>query len=149
MNVSHVHPGHAALLAAALLALGGNAALAEKPPGVPQARTTPPPGGNGYFTHAQRRAVVAYYEPRFKTGQCPPGLAHRDNACLPMADSTPWRRGAPLPGDAVTYPVPHDVSLRLGLPPEGHRFVRVGSDILLLAIDGGVVIDAIDDLSRP
>ncbi len=33
----------------------------------------------GYFTDAQRRTVVEYYEPRFRAGHCPPGLAKQHN----------------------------------------------------------------------
>jgi Ni/Co efflux regulator RcnB len=34
------------------------------------------------------------------------------------------------------------------VPPEGHKFVRVASDILLIAIGTSLVVDAIEDLGR-
>jgi Ni/Co efflux regulator RcnB len=102
----------------------------------------------GYFTDSQRRAVVDYYEPRFRAGNCPPGLAKKNNGCLPPGQARQWRKGAPLPHDVVYYPVPDGVSIRLGLPPAGHKFVRVATDILLIAVGTGMVIDAIDDLGR-
>jgi hypothetical protein len=34
----------------------------------------------------------------------------------------------------------------IGLPPPGYRFVRVASDILMIAIGTGMVMDAIYDL---
>jgi Ni/Co efflux regulator RcnB len=102
----------------------------------------------GYFTTTQRRAVVDYYEPRFKAGKCPPGLAKKNNGCMPPGLAKQWRKGYPLPHDVVYYPVPDGISIRLGLPPEGHKFVRVATDILLIAVGTGMVIDAIDDLSR-
>lgn len=102
----------------------------------------------GYFTASQRRAVVDYYEPRFKAGQCPPGLAKKNNGCLPPGQAKQWRKGSPLPPDTVAYPVPDGVTIRLGLPPEGHKFVRVATDILLIAVGTGLVIDAIEDLGQ-
>lgn len=102
----------------------------------------------GYFSDNQRRAVVAYYEPRFRAGNCPPGLARKNNGCMPPGQARQWRKGYPLPQDVVYYPVPDGISIRLGLPPEGHKFVRVATDILLIAVGTGMVIDAIDDLSR-
>lgn len=102
----------------------------------------------GYFTDSQRRAVVDYYAPQFRAGNCPPGLAKKNNGCMPPGQAKKWRKGYPLPGDVVYYPVPDSVSIRLGLPPEGHKFVRVATDILLIAVGTGMVIDAIDDLGR-
>jgi Ni/Co efflux regulator RcnB len=40
------------------------------------------------------------------------------------------------------------VSVSLGVPPSGHRFVRVAADILLIAVGSGMVIDAMGDLGR-
>jgi len=34
----------------------------------------------------------------------------------------------------------------LGPPPAGHRYVRVGLDILMIAIGTGMIVDAIQDL---
>lgn len=102
----------------------------------------------GYFTDSQRRAVVDYYEPQFRAGNCPPGLAKKKNGCMPPGQAKKWRKGYPLPGDVIYYPVPDGISVRLGLPPSGHKFVRVATDILLIAVGTGMVIDAIDDLGR-
>lgn len=102
----------------------------------------------GYFTDSQRRAAVEYYEPRWRAGHCPPGLAKKHNGCMPPGQAKQWRRGAPLPRDLVYYPVPDAVSIRLGVPPAGHKYVRVATDILLIAIGTGLVVDAIEDLGR-
>ena len=102
----------------------------------------------GYFTDAQRRGAVEYYEPRFRAGNCPPGLAKKRNGCMPPGQAKQWHRGAPLPRDVVYYPVPDAVVLRLGAPPAGHRYVRVATDILLIAVGTSMVIDAIEDLGR-
>lgn len=102
----------------------------------------------GYFDDAQRRAARAYYEPRWRAGKCPPGLAKKGSGCQPPGQAKQWHLGEPLPRDVVYYPVPTSVQVRLGTPPAGHKFVRVATDILLIAIGTGMVIDAIEDLGK-
>jgi Ni/Co efflux regulator RcnB len=102
----------------------------------------------GYFGEPQRVAARDYYAPRFKAGNCPPGLAKKNNGCLPPGQAKKWQMGRPLPRDVVYYPVPSGVSIHLGAPPSGHKYVRVAADILLIAIGTGLVVDAIEDLGR-
>ena len=49
----------------------------------------------------------------------------------------------------IYYTVPQAVVVQLGVPPSGYRYVRVASDILLIAVGTGIVVDAIEDLMRP
>ncbi|MDO9147357.1 MAG: hypothetical protein Q7U52_06795 [Hydrogenophaga sp.] len=100
----------------------------------------------GYFGEPQRRAALAYYEPQFRAGKCPPGLAKKGNGCMPPGQAKKWRRGYVLPADVIYHSVPNSVSIQIGLPPAGHRYVRVAADILLIAIGTGMVIDAIENL---
>jgi Ni/Co efflux regulator RcnB len=102
----------------------------------------------GYFQEPQRVLVRDYYEPRMKAGKCPPGLKKKNNGCQPPGQAKGWRRGEPLPAVVVYYPVPAAVQVRLGVPPAGYKFVRVASDILLIAIGTSLVVDAIEDLGR-
>jgi Ni/Co efflux regulator RcnB len=101
-----------------------------------------------YFAAPQRVLVREYYEPRIKAGKCPPGLKKKNNGCMPPGQAKAWRRGQPLPTAVVYYPVPAAVQVRLGTPPAGHKFVRVASDILLIAVGTSLVVDAIEDLGR-
>ena len=57
-----------------------------------------------------------------------------------------WRYGHPLPRDVVYYDLPRPLVLELPAPPDDYRYVRVASDILLIAIGTGMVVDAIQDL---
>jgi Ni/Co efflux regulator RcnB len=100
----------------------------------------------GYFAEPQRIVVREYYQPRMRAGKCPPGLKKKHNGCRPPGLAKAWHRGQPLPPEVVVYPVPASVQVRLGVPPSGHKFVRVASDILLIAVGSGMVIDAIEDL---
>ncbi|MDP1686538.1 MAG: hypothetical protein Q8L67_14950 [Hydrogenophaga sp.] len=102
----------------------------------------------GYFQDSQRLAAREYYEPRFRAGNCPPGLAKKNNGCMPPGQAKKWRKGYRLPSDVVYYPVPDDISIRLGVPPSGYKYVRVATDILLIAVGTSMVVDAIEDLSR-
>jgi Ni/Co efflux regulator RcnB len=101
-----------------------------------------------YFQDSQRVAVRDYYEPQFRAGNCPPGLAKKNNGCMPPGQAKKWRKGYRLPSDVVYYPVPNDISIRLGVPPSGYKYVRVAADILLIAVGTSMVVDAIEDLSR-
>lgn len=102
----------------------------------------------GYFQDSQRMAVRDYYEPRFQAGNCPPGLSKKNNGCQPPGQAKKWRKGYRLPSDVVYYPVPNDMSIRLGVPPSGYKYVRVAADILLIAVGTSMVVDAIEDMSR-
>ena len=102
----------------------------------------------GYFGEQQRVAANAYYGQQFSTGHCPPGLAKKNNGCLPPGQAKKYSVGQPLPRSVAYYPVPAPVLVQLGTPPAGHKYVRVASDILLIALGTGLVVDAIQDLGR-
>ena len=100
----------------------------------------------GYFVPQQRVVVQNYYGKQFKAGHCPPGLAKKNNGCLPPGQAKKYAIGQPLPRDVVFYPVPSSVVVQLGAPPAGHKYVRVATDILLIAVGTSMVVDAIQDL---
>ena len=103
---------------------------------------------NVHFDDHQRAVVREYYEDSFRHGRCPPGLAKKHNGCMPPGQAKKWQMGRPLPRDVVYYDLPPRVVVSLGVPPAGHKYVRVASDILLIAVGTGMVVDAIDDLGR-
>jgi Ni/Co efflux regulator RcnB len=67
---------------------------------------------------------------------------------MPPGHARRWAVGQRLPRDLVFYNLEPQVLSYLGPPPPRHRFVRVASDILLIAVGSGMVLDAIDDLGR-
>lgn len=101
-----------------------------------------------YFQEPQRQAVLSYYGNLQAKGRCPPGLAKKNNGCMPPGQAKKWSRGQPLPGSLIYYPVPRGVITQIGLPPAGYKYVRVANDILLVAIGTMMVVDAIEDLMR-
>ena len=102
----------------------------------------------GYFGDDQRRAATDYYGQEKAKGRCPPGLAKKNNGCMPPGQAKKWAKGQPLPRDVVFYPVPRAVTVKIGLPPAGYKYVRVANDILMIAIGTSMVVDAIEDLMR-
>jgi len=122
----------------------GNAGQGGKKAKKNQARAEVKVGG--YFVPQQRVVVQNYYGKQFKAGHCPPGLAKKNNGCLPPGQAKKYAIGQPLPRDVVFYPVPSSVVVQLGAPPAGHKYVRVATDILLIAVGTSMVVDAIQDL---
>lgn len=102
-----------------------------------------------YFVDQQREVARDYYGKQYSGKRCPPGLAKKNNGCMPPGQAKKWSVGQALPSDVIYYPVPQTVTVRLGLPPAGYRYVRVANDILLIAIGTSMVVDAIEDLMRP
>ncbi|MDR1710209.1 MAG: RcnB family protein [Candidatus Accumulibacter sp.] len=100
----------------------------------PQARPKPQGGPpNAFrFSDNDRRIAHDYYQ------------GHRHPRAAPHRRV--WRQGYALPRSVRYHDVPPDLLVQLPPPPSGHRYVRVASDILLLAIGTGLVVDALQDL---
>ena len=95
-----------------------------------------------------RNAVYTYYRNDFAAGNCPPGLAKKNNGCLPPGQAKKlWAIGQPLPGTVVFYPLPGPLLLQLTPAPTGYQYVRVANDILLMALGTRMITAAIADLS--
>jgi Ni/Co efflux regulator RcnB len=100
------------------------------------------------FADGQRKVVHEYYDEQMRYGRCPPGLAKKNNGCMPPGQAKKWSMGRPLARDVVFYEVPPALIAQIGRPPAQHRYVRVGTDLLLIALGTGIVVDAIRDLGR-
>ena len=100
------------------------------------------------FGGSHREVIQDYYGQEFRQGHCPPGLAKKGNGCQPPGQARKWQRGQPLPRDVQYYPLPSDLMRRLPPPPAGHEYVRVASDILMIAVGTAMVVDAIQDIGR-
>ena len=101
-----------------------------------------------HFGDRDRDVIEEYYGGRARAGHCPPGLAKKGNGCMPPGQARKWAKGRPLPQDIRYYELPHDLIVRLPPPPEGHRYVRVAGDVLLIAVGSSMVVDAIQDILR-
>jgi Ni/Co efflux regulator RcnB len=105
-------------------------------------------GRRTYFGDQHRTVINNYYVEQYRSGHCPPGLVRRNNGCVPRGHARKWQVGRQLPRDVIFYDLPPQVIVELGPPPPHHRFVRVASDILLIAVGTGMVVDAVQDLSQ-
>jgi Ni/Co efflux regulator RcnB len=100
-------------------------------------------GGKHHFGDHHRVVLHDYYGQQYRSGRCPPGLAKKNNGCLPPGQAKKWHAGQHLPRDVVYYSVPQSLIVQFGPPPSGHRYVRVGSDILLITIGTLMIVDAL------
>jgi len=100
------------------------------------------------FDSRQHSVVQVYYVEEFRTGRCPPGLEKKHNGCMPPGQARQWRVGHRLPPATVYYELPLRLARQLGEMPADYRYVRVATDILLIAVGSGLVVDAIQDLGR-
>ena len=102
---------------------------------------------SGTFGARERAVFRAYLDAAAARGVCPPGLVRQQQGCRPASPARQWRLGMPLPRSADAHDLPSRLELEIGLPPRGHRYVRVADDILLIAIGSGLVVDALTDRS--
>jgi Ni/Co efflux regulator RcnB len=93
------------------------------------------------------RVVIRDYYGHPPGGRCPPGLAKKNNGCMPPGQAKKWMMGHPLPRDVVFYDLPHELRIRMTAPPAGYKYVRVAGDILMIAAGTGMVAAAIQDLA--
>lgn len=104
--------------------------------------------GRTHFEDRHKVVVREYYEKEFHGGHCPPGLAKKHNGCMPPGQARKWAVGRPLPREVVYYELPPALVVQFGTPPPGYHYVRVASDILMIAVGTKLVVDAINDLGR-
>ncbi len=94
-----------------------------------------------------RDAVRTYFTGQYGAGNCPPGLAKKNNGCLPPGQAKKrYQVGQPLPATVVYVDAPRELLVNLSPPPSNHKYVIVDGDVLKLAIGTLLVVDAINGL---
>lgn len=131
----------------ALLLVGASVCLADKPPKPPKGKKEGGVSVTVTFTAQQRGAAQGWYVEKYGRGNCPPGLAKKQNGCLPPGQAKKrYAIGQPL-GRGIQYgPVPPELSVRIGAPPGGYLYATLDGDLLKLAAGTLLVVDAIDGL---
>lgn len=90
-----------------------------------------------------RTVIVNYFGREFAEGRCPPGLAKKDNGCLPPGQAKRyWVNGDRVPSSIAYYPLPDPLLGTLSAAPIGYGYIRVGPDILLVERSTMIVVDA-------
>ena len=64
---------------------------------------------------------------------------------LPPGQARKYARGKRLPPGIAKQALPPDLERRLTVPP-GHQYIAVDSDVLLIAISTGIVVDILMDV---
>jgi Ni/Co efflux regulator RcnB len=97
-----------------------------------------------YFNDQHREYARRYYTQNYGDGRrCPPGLAKKNNGCMPPGQAKKWAVGQPVPQGVTIYPVPQAVIVHLPPPPYGYRYARIGNDIVLVQSDNHLIVDII------
>lgn len=100
-----------------------------------------------YFNDEHRTYVRQYYSQHYGDGQrCPPGLARKNNGCLPPGQARKWNVGEPIPRGVAVYSVPQPVLVHLPPPPYGYRYARIGGDVVLVQVQTNIIVDIIQAL---
>jgi hypothetical protein len=101
------------------------------------------------FSDTQRESARLYFVEDHGRGNCPPGLAKKQNGCLPPGQAKKrYAVGHPLPQGIVVGTLPVELSVRIGPAPPGYRYGIVDGDLVKLAIGTLLVVDAIEGLVR-
>jgi hypothetical protein len=101
------------------------------------------------FIDAQREAARSYFVEEHGRGHCPPGLAKKNNGCLPPGQAKKrYVIGHSLPHGIVVGEVPVELSVRIGPAPAGYRYGIIDGDLVKLAVGTMLVVDAIEGMVR-
>ena len=110
------------------------------------------PGGGGpqasiSISDRDRNEVYAYYRGQYAAGNCPPGLAKKNNGCMPPGQAKKaWTMNQPLPAGVLYEVLPRDLLGRLSPAPSGYQYVRVANDVLMMAVGTRMIVGALADL---
>ena len=100
-----------------------------------------------YFNDQQRTVVREYYVQNYSnSNKCPPGLAKKNNGCMPPGQARNWEVGQPVPRGVTVYSVPQPVIVQLPPAPYGYRYARIGGDIVLVQQQNNLIVDIIQGL---
>jgi hypothetical protein len=99
------------------------------------------------FSTRERQAVQGYFVEKHGRGKCPPGLAKKQNGCLPPGqEKKRYVVGRPLPPTVVVEEVPAELVVRIGVAPRGYRYGIIDGDLVKLAVGTALVVDAVQGL---
>ena len=100
-----------------------------------------------YFNDQQRTVVRQYYTTTYSNAKrCPPGLAKKNNGCMPPGQVQDLVVGQPVPRNVTIYQVAQPVIRKLPPAPVGYRYERIGGDIVLVQQENNIVVDIIKGL---
>ena len=100
-----------------------------------------------HFDPQQREIARDYFVQSHGRDHCPPGLAKKNNGCLPPGQAKKaYVIGRAVPPSVVIHELPRELSIRLRPAPPGYRYGIVDGDLVKLALGTALVVDAIEGL---
>jgi hypothetical protein len=105
-----------------------------------------PPGGASVSVTigvADQGVIRQYYGHQASQGFCPPGLAKKNNGCLPPGQAKKWAIGQPLPAGVAYHALPPALLGRLTPAPSGYLYVQIGGDVLLIGAATRIIASAV------
>jgi len=113
----------------------------------PAPTTAPAPRGSASVSvtigAADQGVIRQYYGQQASQGFCPPGLAKKNNGCIPPGQAKKWAIGQPLPAGVAYFALPPALLGRLTPAPNGYAYVQVGSDVLLMGVATRIIASAV------
>jgi len=130
------------------LSLGGSSALSAQKPEKHKGKSQETQV-TVVFIDTQREAARSYFVKQHGRGHCPPGLAKKNNGCLPPGQAKKrYVIGHSLPHGIPVGELPVELSVRIGPAPAGYRYGIIDGDLVKLAVGTMLVVDAIEGLVR-
>lgn len=100
-----------------------------------------------YFNDQQRAHASQYYSTTYTNSKhCPPGLAKKNNGCMPPGQIQDLVVGQLIPANVKVFPVAQPVIQKLPFAPFSYRYERIGGNIVLVQPQTNIVVDVIKGL---
>jgi hypothetical protein len=98
--------------------------------------------GSKKFETSDRSVIQSYYRDEYsRSGNCPPGLAKKNNGCMPPGQARKWNVGSTLPSDIYIEPLPPALRSTLVVPMPGYDYGYVGGEVILFGVSDRIVVD--------
>ncbi len=116
--------------------------------GSPTPSTGTAPTAQQYLIGDKDRAAIKQHFVAFMAkGNCPPDMQKSASGCVASVTKS-WAIGQVLPNSVIAHPLPDPLQSQLTPAPNGYRYGRIGSDVLLVATNGNMVMDDFDFLAK-
>jgi len=95
------------------------------------------------FESNERASIERYYRDSYSGGNCPPGLAKKNNGCMPPGQARRFSAGSYLDDDIVLSPLPSGLHTHLAPPLPGYAYGYYGGNVILYETGPRLVVDVV------
>lgn len=89
------------------------------------------------------RGVIRKYIDNNWRENCPPGLAKKNNGCLPPGQAKKYNRGDVLVIDDHPRTIWQALADMISPPPQGYKYVRTDRDVFLVSEGNNRIVDIV------